>query len=63
MPYYEHLRLMREDWGIISGEECEEVERAIQKLQLLTIQHGYAGKVAASSHFSIFFCISRGGSP
>ena len=31
--YREQLRLMREDWGIISGEECEKVERAIQKLQ------------------------------
>ena len=31
--YREQLRLMREDWGIVSGEEREEVERAIQKLQ------------------------------
>ncbi len=31
--YREQLRLMREDWGIVSGEECEEVERAIRKLQ------------------------------
>ena len=31
--YREQLRLMREDWGIVSGEACEEVERAIQKLQ------------------------------
>jgi len=27
------LRLMREDWGIVSGEEREEVERAIRRLQ------------------------------
>ena len=31
--YREVLRLMKEDWGIISGEECEEVERAIKRLQ------------------------------
>ena len=31
--YREELRLLREDWGIISGEMIEEVERAIQKLQ------------------------------
>ncbi len=31
--YREQLRLMREDWGIVNGEECEEVKRAIQKLQ------------------------------
>ena len=31
--YREELRLMREEWGIVSGEEREEVERAIQKLQ------------------------------
>ena len=31
--YREQLRLMREDWGIVSGEECDEVERAIRKLQ------------------------------
>ena len=31
--YREALRLMREDWGIVSGEEREAVERAIQKLQ------------------------------
>ena len=31
--YREVLRLMREEWGIISGEEREEVERAIQRLQ------------------------------
>ena len=27
------LRLLREEWGIVSGETCAEVERAIQKLQ------------------------------
>ena len=31
--YREELRLMKEDWGIISGEEHEEVVRAIQRLQ------------------------------
>ena len=31
--YKEELRLMKEDWGIISGEERDEVVRAIQKLQ------------------------------
>ena len=31
--YREQLRLMREDWGIISGAECEEIEQAIRKLQ------------------------------
>ena len=31
--YQEVLRLMREDWGLVSGEECAEVERAIQRLQ------------------------------
>ena len=31
--YREELRLQREEWGIISGEEHDEVERAIQKLQ------------------------------
>ena len=31
--YREQLRLMREEWGIISGEEREAVERAIQRLQ------------------------------
>ena len=31
--YREQLRLMREDWGIVSGEEREAVERAIRKLQ------------------------------
>ncbi len=31
--YREVLRLLREEWGIVSGETREEVERAIQKLQ------------------------------
>ena len=31
--YREELRLQREEWGIISGEMHDEVERAIQKLQ------------------------------
>ena len=31
--YREVLRLMKEDWGIVSGEEREAVERAIRKLQ------------------------------
>ena len=31
--YREELRLLREDWGIVSGEVREEVERAIQRLQ------------------------------
>ncbi len=31
--YREVLRIMREDWGIVSGEERDEVERAIQRLQ------------------------------
>ena len=31
--YREVLRLMRDEWGIVSGEEREEIERAIQKLQ------------------------------
>ncbi len=31
--YREVLRLMKEDWGIVNGEECEEVERAIRRLQ------------------------------
>ena len=31
--YKEVLRIMKEDWGIISGEERDEVVRAIQKLQ------------------------------
>ena len=30
--YREELRLMREEWGIVSGEEREEVERAIRAL-------------------------------
>ncbi|MBQ6427215.1 MAG: helix-turn-helix transcriptional regulator [Oscillospiraceae bacterium] len=31
--YKEALRLMKEDWGIISGEERKELERAVRKLQ------------------------------
>lgn len=31
--YREELRLMKEEWGIISGETVDEVKRAIQKLQ------------------------------
>ena len=31
--YREVLRLMKEEWGIISGEEREEIERAIRRLQ------------------------------
>ena len=31
--YREQLKLLREDWGIVSGEEREAVERAIQRLQ------------------------------
>ena len=31
--YREVLRLLKEEWGIISGEECEEVERSIKRLQ------------------------------
>ena len=31
--YQEQLRLQREEWGIISGEEHDAVERAIQRLQ------------------------------
>ena len=31
--YREMLHLMKEEWGIISGEECEEVERAIERLK------------------------------
>ena len=30
--YCEVLRLLREEWGIVSGEECQKVERAIQRL-------------------------------
>lgn len=30
--YREQLRLLREEWGIVSGEELEEVERAIHRL-------------------------------
>ena len=31
--YREVLRLLREEWGVVSGETCDEVERAIRKLQ------------------------------
>ena len=31
--YREQLRLLREEWGIVSGEELAEAERAIQRLQ------------------------------
>ncbi len=31
--YREQLRLLHEEWGIVSGEEREAVERAIQRLQ------------------------------
>ncbi len=31
--YREQLRLLREEWGIVSGEELDEVERAIRSLQ------------------------------
>lgn len=31
--YREQLRLLREEWGIVSGEELDEVERAIHRLQ------------------------------
>ena len=31
--YREILHLLREEWGIVSGEECEKVERAISRLQ------------------------------
>ena len=31
--YREQLRLLREEWGIVRGEELEEVERAIRSLQ------------------------------
>ena len=31
--YKEVLRIQREDWGIVSGEERDEIERAIQQLQ------------------------------
>jgi hypothetical protein len=30
--YREQLRLMREEWGIVSGEEREAIERAIRAL-------------------------------
>ena len=31
--YREELRILREEWGIVSGEECDAVERAIHQLQ------------------------------
>ena len=31
--YREQLRLLEEDWGIVSGEEHDKIKRAIQKLQ------------------------------
>ena len=31
--YRRVLHLLKEKWGIISGEECKEVERAIRRLQ------------------------------
>ena len=31
--YREALRIQKEDWGVISGEEREAVERAIRRLQ------------------------------
>ena len=31
--YREVLRLLREEWGIVSGETYDEVERAIQRLR------------------------------
>lgn len=31
--YREKIRLLRGEWGVVSGEELEEVERAIQRLQ------------------------------
>ncbi|MBR6968534.1 MAG: hypothetical protein IKH78_08375, partial [Ruminococcus sp.] len=31
--YREVLRLLREEWGIVSGEEYDAVERAINRLQ------------------------------
>ncbi|MBR2822131.1 MAG: helix-turn-helix transcriptional regulator [Clostridia bacterium] len=31
--YREQIRLLREEWGIVSGEELDEVERAIHHLQ------------------------------
>ena len=32
--YREVLQLLKEEWGIISGEECEEIEQAIKRLQV-----------------------------
>ena len=31
--YREQLRLLREEWGIVSGEQCGEVERAMRRLR------------------------------
>ena len=31
--YQEELRLLREEWGVVKGEELDEVERAIRRLQ------------------------------
>ena len=31
--YEEALRLMKEDWGIVGGEERESLERAVRKLR------------------------------
>ena len=31
--YREELRPLREEWGIVSGEELDAVERAIRRLQ------------------------------
>ena len=31
--YKEQMRLLREEWGIVKGEELDEVERAIRSLQ------------------------------
>ena len=31
--YKEVLRLLRDEWGIVSGKACEEIERAIHRVQ------------------------------
>ena len=31
--YKEVLRLLRDEWGIVSGKACEEIERAIHRIQ------------------------------
>ena len=31
--YREVLRLLKEEWGIVSGESCDEVERAMRRLR------------------------------